>query len=152
MKYLKLFENHILDIILDKINKSGMGSLTTSEKEFLDKFSKGEHQELEKELSDKKDIYKGILSYDPRKDDTDFYKETGQQFGIEDMNFNNWTEEEIEDSKYCLLWDELWDEDMDGFLRQYKLPDSVNEIAWDKLPPQIKKSFKIFIKDIGLLD
>jgi hypothetical protein len=152
MKYVKLFENHMLDVILDKIFRTGMGSLSTSEKNFLDKFSKGEHQEIEKELNDKKDIYKGILTYDPRKDDTDVYKEIGQQFGIEDMNFNDWTEEEIEENKYCLLWDQLWVEDMDGFLRQYKLPDNVNEIAWDKLPPQIKKSFKTFIKDIGLLD
>ena len=152
MKYVKLFENHMLDIILDKIGKSGMGSLTSSEKDFLDKFSKGEHQELEKELNDKKDIYKGILSYDPRKDDTNFYKEAGQQFGIEDMNFKDWSEEEIEDSKYSILWDQLWDEDMAGFLKQYKLPDNINEVAWDKLPPNIKNSFKKYIKDIGLLD
>ena len=152
MKYLKLFEANMLDNILDKISKKGMGSLTVLEKEFLDKYSKGEHQEVEKKIKQKEDKYKSILTYDPREDDTDFYKEAGKPFGIEDMNFRDWTDEEIEDGKYQQLWDALYDEDMNIFLRQYKLPDNVEEIPWDKLPPQIQKSFKTYIKDIGMLD
>ena len=152
MKYLKLYEQNMLDTILDKINNGGMGSLTSLEKDFLDKYSRGEHQEVEKEIQNKKNTYKGILNYDHRKDDTDFYQETGKAFAIDDMSFKNWSDKDIEDGKYQQLWDKLYDEDMDSFLRQYKLPDSVNDISWDKLPPQIQKYFKTYIKDIGMLD
>ena len=152
MKYLKLFEANMLDNILDKISKTGMGSLTELEKAFIDKYSKGAHKAVEQKINQKNDKYKSILTYDPREDDTDFYKDAGELFGIEDMNFRDWTDEQIEDGKYLQLWDGLYDEDMDGFLRQYKLPDNIREVSWDKLPPQIQKSFKTYIKDIGMLD
>lgn len=54
MIFLKKFENSTLDRILDKINLSGMDSLTDYEKEFLNKISKDEPtQDIEKELSSK---------------------------------------------------------------------------------------------------
>jgi len=152
MKHLRLFENKTLDDILDKISKSGMGSLTSLEKDFLDKYSSGDHKEVEQELKNKKEKYKGIMTYDPREDDTDFYKEVGQSFGIDDMNFKNWSDKEIEDGKYGILWDQLYDEDMNSFLRKYNLPDTINETPWDKLPKSVSKLFKEYIKDIGMLD
>ena len=152
MKYLKLFENVMLDNILDKISKTGMGSLTSLEKEFLDKFSNGQHQEVETKINQKNNKYKGILEYDPRKDDPDTYKEIGKGFGIEDMNFNDWSDKEIEDGKYLILWNQLYDEDMYSFLQQYQLPVETSETPWDKLPKAIQKSFRKYIKDIGMLD
>ena len=100
MRYLKLFENKTLDDILDKINKEGMSSLTDLEKDFLDKFSSGDHKDVERQIKNKKDTNKGILAYDPRTDDPDFYKEVGKEFGLEDMSFKNWSDKEIEDGKF----------------------------------------------------
>lgn len=152
MKYLKLFENKTLDDILDKINKEGMSSLTELEQDFLDKFSSGDHKEVERKIKNKKDTYKEILSYDPRNDDQEAYKEIGQAFGIQDMNFKNWSDKEIKEEQYSHLWDQLYDEDMNSFLRKYRLPDTIIETPWDKLPKSVTKMFKDYIKDIGMLD
>ena len=151
MKHLRLFENKTLDDILDKISKSGMGSITELEKDFLDKYSKGEHKAAEQSIKNRNAAYKGIMTYDPREDDQDVYKEMGKPFGV-DMNFNDWSDKEIEDGKYGILWDQLYDDDMNSFLRKNNLPDSISEIAWDKLPKSIIKLFKQHIKDIGMLD
>ncbi len=151
MKYLKLFENKILDDLLDKISKSGMGSLTELEKDFLDKFSKGEHKAAEQSINNRNNSYKGILQYDPRKDDPEVFKEIGQQFSV-DMNFSNMTDKEIEDGRFEHLWDQLYDDDMNSFLGRYNLPQETSEIPWDKLPKSIVKVFKQHIKDIGMLD
>ena len=152
MKYLKLFENKVLDDILDKISKDGMDSLTDLEKDFLNKFGDNKHQQVENKIKEREKNYKGVLSYDPRKDDTDFYKETGKEFGIDDMNFDDWSDEEIEDGKYSHLWDGLYDEDMDSFMRQYKIPEELSQMPWDKLPVKVKENFKKYIYDIGMLD
>jgi len=152
MKYLKLFENKVLDDILDKISKDGMDSLTDLEKDFLDKFGDNKHQQAETKIKEREKNYKGVLSYDPREDDTDFYKEAGKDFGIDNMNFDDWSDEEIEDGKYSHLWDGLYDEDMDSFMRQYKIPEELSQMPWDKLPVKVKENFRKYIKDIGMLD
>jgi len=151
MKYLKLFENITLDNILDKISKSGMDSLTALEKEFLSKFSQGEHERIEQKIKEKNKRYKGMLAYDPRNDNTDFYKKSGDMFGL-DMNFNKWSDKEIDDTKYQHLWDGFYDEDMDSFMRKYALPNGTDELPWDELPKEVSKLFKQYIKDIGMLD
>ena len=46
MKHIKLFENHTLDTILDKISDTGMDSLSKIEKEWLYKYSKGDKYDL----------------------------------------------------------------------------------------------------------
>ena len=152
MKHLRLFENKTLDDILDKISKSGMGSLTELEKDFLDKFSNGEHKSTEQSIKNRNAAYKSTMSYDPREDDTDFYKEIGKPFGINDMNFKDLSDEEIEDGKYGILWDQFYDDDMNSFLRRYNLSDDISETPWHKLPKSIVKLFKQHIKDIGMLD
>lgn len=52
MKFLKTYENTILNNILDKIYKSGISSLTKHEKEFLNKFSNNEPtKDVQKEMN-----------------------------------------------------------------------------------------------------
>lgn len=46
MKYLKTFEAFDMDDLLDKINKSGMNSLTQLEKDFLTAYSKDDEEML----------------------------------------------------------------------------------------------------------
>jgi predicted oxidoreductase (fatty acid repression mutant protein) len=152
MKHLKLYESKTLDDILDKISRSGMGSLTNLEKDFLDKYSRGEHKAAEQSIDNRNTKYKGIMEYDPRKDDQDVYREIGKTFGVEDMNFSDWSDKEIEDGKFGILWDQLYDDDMESFLRRYNLPSETSETPWDKLPKSVVKMFKQHIKDIGMLD
>lgn len=48
MKHLKKFETHsFLDTILDKINKSGINSLTQSEKEYLNAYSLDDNEKMD---------------------------------------------------------------------------------------------------------
>ena len=50
MKHLKTFEGYHdehLDSILDKINRSGMDSLTSIEKDFLNAYSSGDNDKME---------------------------------------------------------------------------------------------------------
>ena len=54
MKFLKNFENNRLDNLLDKISDSGINSLSKHEKDFLDKFSKGQDtKNIESQLDSK---------------------------------------------------------------------------------------------------
>jgi len=150
MKYLKIFENKTLDDILDKISRSGMSSLTELEKEFLDKYSRGEHKEVEQKIKEKLNKVKSFIDYDPRKDN-DFYKEMGDDNGL-NMDFSNWSNEDIEEGRCEILWEQMYDEDMNNFLGKYNLPAELREKPWDKLPQYIQKYFKQFIKDIGMFD
>lgn len=146
MKYLKLFENKVLDNILDKINLTGMDSLTSLEKEFLDKYGYGDtdkHKEVEKELIDRDTKYHDAVKYDPREDD--FFKGSS-------MDFSDWDDKEIEESRYDVMWEGLYDEDMDSFLKTYKLPNDTREQPWDKLYPKIKEFFKEYLLNIGLME
>lgn len=60
MKKIKTFESKLLDDILDKIYTSGIDSLTSLEKEYLDKFSKGhDTKDIEKEINKKE--YEGEI-------------------------------------------------------------------------------------------
>jgi len=54
MKYLKSFENQLLNSILDKISQSGVDSLSSLEKEYLNKFSKDQStEEVQKKINTK---------------------------------------------------------------------------------------------------
>ena len=92
MKYLKIFENKILDDILDKISLEGEKNLTSWEREYLASYEdihKRKKMEDDKSERDKKeDNYKSLGEYDPREDDTDFYKKLGDDTGVGD-NMDN---------------------------------------------------------------
>jgi hypothetical protein len=53
MKYLKMFENKILDDILDKISEDGEKNLTTWEREYLAAFDTPKQKQMEAELENK---------------------------------------------------------------------------------------------------
>lgn len=84
MKHLKSFENNMLDNILDKITKSGIDSLSSNEKEYLDKFSKDKPtKEIEKEIN-AKTYSDSIGPYDAviKLTDIEQYDEDKQWFGV----------------------------------------------------------------------
>jgi len=83
MKYLKYFENKIVDGILDKINKSGMDSLTNLERSYL----KNPTKDIEKQLNgriytDEIGPYKATLKLYNIENTTDEFR------GVE--NYSRW--------------------------------------------------------------
>jgi hypothetical protein len=61
MKYLKKFENKLLDDILDKISFSGMDSLSDVEKDLLDDFSKGKTPIIKQIKDDSEKSFNGKI-------------------------------------------------------------------------------------------
>jgi len=66
MKFLKKYEDKTLDNILDKIGKSGKDSLSPLEKEYLDKFSKGQSTTGVLKEMDKKEYVDEIGPYEAK--------------------------------------------------------------------------------------
>jgi len=156
MKYLKVFENKILDDILDKISQDGEKNLTSWEREYLASYSdshKIKQMEIEKEEKEKN--IKSLGSYDPRKDDTDFYKEMGDKFGIGDemsSYMKNMSDDEYFQQKLSIMWDSLYEEDMDEFFMKYKIVNELIDKPWDKLPEKVKELFGKYLIWKGYID
>ena len=142
MKYIKLFENKVLDDILDKISKNGKSSLTDLEKDFLNNYGTNKQSSVENKLMKKDEPYKDVLT------DTQRNPESYDDFSDEDSGDYS----DADDKKYKDLWMQLYDEDMDNFMRKYRLPEDIVQLPWNQLHNRIKTYFKNFIKDIGLLD
>jgi hypothetical protein len=135
MKYLKSFENKTLDEILDKISTYGMKSLTPLELTFLKDY---DNVDLKNKINQSKNFIKSRIDYDPRKDDTDFYKKNN-------ISFDDWSDEEIENSRYDILWNSLEEDDIEDFITKYKIAIGNTE-SWDNLTDDIKNKFKKYIK------
>jgi len=59
MKYLKTFESFDMDDLLDKINKSGINSLTSLEKDFMKAHSEGDEEKLQEiEIKSRAKVFK----------------------------------------------------------------------------------------------
>lgn len=66
MKFLKTYEDRILDNILDKIGLSGKDNLTDLEKQYLDKYSKGQSTKGVQDEMNKKEYSDEIGPYEAR--------------------------------------------------------------------------------------
>jgi uncharacterized protein DUF6576 len=143
MKHVKLYENKVLDDILDKISDKGYDSLTTIEKEYMDNYDSDKGEDIKSQIETGKDNYETGKEYDPR-DDKEFFAELG-------IDFSNWTDEQIEDGRYLLMWDELRDEDMEEFVHVNGYPIDIAKQPWDNLHISIRTKFKNYIDDSGML-
>lgn len=144
MKYIKLFEKKILNDILDKISDKGMDSLTNIEKEYLSKYKDDkEKNRLEDIIKKGKEEFINKKEYDPR-EDKDFFNEIG-------IDFSDWSDDEIEEGRYAIMWDDLRDEYMIEFIEKSNLPEEIINKPWDHLHINIRNKFKEFINDSGLL-
>lgn len=112
--------------ILDKVNQSGMKSLTSLEKDILDSISK-DNIDFIRDLKSRGNEYSEILASDLREDFPDLI-----DMDKEDLfNFNVET-----------LWDLIDEIDLEHFLEIYNYPIDVMEFPWDKLPKSVKDDFK----------
>ena len=125
MKYLKIFENKILDDILDKMS-NGEQSLTTWEKDYLASYSdfhKREDMEKQKRLSDKPEFVEDEL------DPSMYPNEDGTIDPVEDEF------KETEDH-----WNSIDDGDLNEFFKRFDLPGDYGSTSWDDIPREIKKN------------
>ena len=143
MKHVKLYEYKTVDDILDKISDKGYDSLTPIEKEYMDKYNSKEGDKIQAQIETGKDNYQDAKEYDPR-DDKEFFDELG-------ISFADWSDDQIDDGKYNILWGELRIEDMQEFVHANGYPDDIAKRDWDSLHTTIRDKFKRFIDDSGML-
>lgn len=144
---MKLFENKILDDILDKISKYGKETLTPLELKLLNSYSnKEDTYELEEEYKKKRNVVDSLFSYDPR-EDAEFYDELSRVSGVP-FNWADTSQEEIDEGRYEILWDTLSLEDIEHFMQYFSLKHEINELPWNKLDNSIKQKFIKYINEI----
>lgn len=135
-----MYYEKLLDDILDRMNKKGIEYITDTEKIFLEKYNSAEDViELYDNITNLKNYYYNMFQYDPRNDNDNFI-----DFG---MSFTKWTDEEITEGKYSILWDNIDVEYMDLYMKIYKVPFKYHDHRWDFLPTRIKITFKDFLFD-----
>lgn len=142
MKYLKLYENKILDDILDKISDKGKESLTKLELDYLNNYYTSDKNKYEKEINKTKDL-KNTSEYDTR-NDKEFFDDMG-------MNFSDWSDDDIEEGKLHILWDDLSDELMKNFIKSNELDDEISKKPWQNLNDDIKELFQVFLYENDIL-
>jgi len=151
MKYLKSYENKIIDRILDKISKYGMDKLSDLDKKYLQNI---EDEDLRKEIEDRDSRVKGFWSYDPR-EDGEFFDELGDGLGV-DIDFSKYDDDMIEEGRYEIMYDELPEEDLKHFeeffdLKDLKIEDGEHKgyyKPYGKLSSESKEKFKEYINEI----
>lgn len=134
-------EDSTIDYLLDKIRHYGKESLTKKELQLLDKVSRGEDvSEDEKELIDKITRRDSSFDYDPRKDD-----------GMV-LDFDNWTDEEIDLERLNNLWNDIDDDAIDHFFSYYKMDKNIylnnNGNLPGDIPSDLVGRFEEFIRNI----
>lgn len=150
MKYIKTFENIVVDDILDKISKFGMKSIKPNEKEYLDKYYKGDVSEIEKEIVGKRNRVASLWEYDPRKD-KEYFDELSDETNIK-FDFDKYDDDMIEQGRYSIMWDDIEDSDIDHFVDVFDINDAKddedNYKGWDLLSTETQEQFKKYIDEI----
>jgi hypothetical protein len=148
MKHLltyKLFENKILDKILDKISETGKDSLTKDELIYLDQYSKGEVDDrleniLSKETKTVKSEQKDIPSLSFTLKDIDITDDRITYYG--DLIWN--------DNEYLGVVNYLPDGEFEDAEFYIKEPDEFHDEMSDNLYPDAEgyeENLNIFFKD-----
>lgn len=136
------FEN-LQNEILDKISKHGIDIITYPELQFLDIYHEEDKQEEKEELYTQinlaKIYYYELFNYDPRDENEDFKKL--------DIDFSKWTDSEIIENKYAIIWHELEVDYMEAFMKVYKVPNKYYTQMWMNVPDKIKEAFKTYLKE-----
>lgn len=138
-----------IDKILDKIIKHGMDSLSDMDREYLGNPSS---QELNQLIKKRQDRIESLWSYDPRQD-TEFFDELSSEVGY-DIDFSDYSDEDIEEGRYSIIYDEIDDDDLLHFMKIFKISDEDmrNEKGqfkgWSHLDNDIQDKFKDFIDEL----
>jgi hypothetical protein len=133
MKYLKFFENKILDEILDKISDNGEKDLTSWEREYLAAFDTPKQKEMEEELNK------------PPKIETE---EEISSMSIDDI-INS--EEMGDDKEIEMYWEKLTDEEINDFMDRFGVQGDYATKRWEELPNELKNVFIQYLIQMGYL-
>jgi hypothetical protein len=140
-------ENHI-NRILDKIIKYGIEKLTDLDRQYLDNPT---NQELNQMINNRKNRVDSLWDYDPRRD-TEFFDDLSTSTGI-DFDFSEFTDEDIEEGRYSIMYDEIDDDDIKNFITIYNIPgDEIKDTdgnykEWESLSKKIQNNFKEFVNE-----
>ena len=138
-----------IDKILDKIIRYGMDSLSDMDREYLGNPSS---QELNQLIKKRKDRIESLWSYDPR-EDTEFFDELSSGVG-HNFDFSKYSDEDIEEGRYSIMYDEVDEDDLLEFMKIFKISDDDmrNEDGtfrgWTQLDNDIQDKFKDYIKNM----
>ena len=144
-----LKESHtpkIIDTILDKIGKYGMESLTSMERDALAEYSKvGDIPITGKELKNLGNRLDSMLDYNPRGEE--FFSDLG-------MDFSGWSDEEINNDRMNIIWNDLTPELAEDFIVYSKMDRKTIEDQSGSLPGELPEhllpKFKEWIDYINL--
>jgi hypothetical protein len=138
-----------IDKILDKIIKYGMDSLSDMDREYLGNPSS---QELNQLVKKRQDRIESLWSYDPR-EDSEFFDELSSEINY-DFDFSKYSDEDIEEGRYSIIYDEVDDDELLQFMKILKISDEDmrNENGtfkgWPRLDRNIQDKFKEYIDNI----
>ena len=138
-----------IDKILDKIIKYGMDSLSDMDREYLGNPSS---QELNQLVKKRQDRIESLWSYDPR-EDSEFFDELSSEINY-DFDFSKYSDEEIEEGRYSIMYDEVDDYELLQFMKIFEISeiDMRNKNGtfkgWSRLDSNIQDKFKEYIDNI----
>jgi len=135
MKYLKLFENKILDDILDKISTDGESSLTDWERKYLNSY---EDLHTRTRMESEKEIQNNPPTEFVDPADNYIADDTA---GIDETSLTDEVGE---------LWDIIDDNEIDEFFDRFKMnPEKYASTRWDDLQKEVQLLFVTFLKQKG---
>lgn len=141
MKYLKLYENKILDDILDKISDVGEQQLTPWEREYLAAFGTGKQDEMEAERN--KENTEDVNYATP------FNQEVGGDMDDYMQNMNDAAEllDQVEN-----FWDTISDDEVEEFFDKFSVYGDFHTKKWDELPPELQELFIKYLVQKGYIE
>jgi len=176
MKYLKLFENKILDDILDKMLDQGKESLTKLEQEYLDsyndvhkntsigqKIKKQNEPDVVETIDDDQEVIR-LWEELSEEDTKNFIKSNELDEDIILAHWNDLSDDIKELFQVYLyendllgnedeptidmaeIWNTLDENEVYNFLSSNELPLNLTEKQWDKLPTEVKSLFTKYAK------
>jgi len=135
MKYLKIFENKILDDILDKISDNGEKDLTAWEREYLASYDTPKQQEMEAELNAPIEVEDEVSSST-----------------IDDIiNSGGDMDDPKEDKEVEMYWEKLTDDEINDFMDRFSIQGDYATKRWEELPNELKNVFIQYLVQMGYL-
>lgn len=143
MKYIKLFENKILDNILDKISDEGEKNLTTWEREYLASYS-----DVHKRNQMEEDIKKKDSANDKEVDVAELMGDVNSDSEFADDG----DDESVKLPELEMHWNGIMDDDLNEFFDAFNVYGDYGNTPWENLPNDIKYRFQMYLKQKGYID
>lgn len=125
-----------LNIILEHVSKYSLENITTLEREYLTKFDTHHREDIENELTIRRDFYYELSEY-----------ELTHNF-LSDIK---WTDAEIKYSRLNMIWDNMETDDVNTISKIYDIPKLFMNLTWANLPTKYKKSFENYLRTYYML-